>query len=640
MTTDSSPEMTKRTLIYHHFDRDNLVDDHVIYTLDAAKNFGCDIIFGSNSALPENELAKLRRLTSDITLRENRGYDFASWKQMLLAHGREYFDQYDELIVANSTFYGPLFPFEEIFERMEGVDCDFWAPTKHSASHGFPEHVQPYFLVVRKPLLQSDVFWKFWKSVKDDYKSAWEVIWHAEIRLSHDFVSAGFRPAVYADLDDVQELRDLGHYEPYALHAAHYLIETQRLPFLKVKAFYANPDRSYSHQQFIFSSMDWTDSPYPRELIRHHLTRTTSLSWSKNANGTLLITETGPSQATPSTQLTIGVFAHLFYIDKLDFLIRYLANIPFPFEFNVTTPRPEIKRELEERLKEALPNMKELDIRLVENRGRDIAPWILEFRDKQLRYDLGLKVHVKQHAQQPDVFAHLWNRFLFDCVLGSQTTVKDIVSAFENDETLGILFPTYPPSYSMKFPRGYMGNVEDQEERIKAFKRLGIAPPAETGQPVYSAGGIEWYRPKALEKLFTSDITIEDFPPEPFPTSGTFGHGLERAIPYVAQAAGYSYRLCISLNVLTSSFQMYEDRIMSTYAPHHAGHVVSQTANKFARWLFASFCARLPGVVWHTNSLAAKFKMQSIPLGPIRFFKRRWTRGRMRATSHQGSPSR
>ncbi|WP_292430219.1 rhamnan synthesis F family protein [Mesorhizobium sp.] len=606
--------MIKRVIIYHHFDPDNIIDDHVVYLLNAAKNFQCDIVFGSNSALTEKELSdKIRPLTNDITLRVNKGYDFASWKQMLLEHGREYFNAYDEVIVANSTMYGPLFPFEEIFARMGEIKCDFWAPTKHSAAYGIPEHVQPYFLVVRKNLLNSDAFWEYWKSIKEDYTDIWDAIWHGEIRLSYDFCQAGFTYATYADLRDYREIRDVGHHEPFVLNAASYLIETQRLPFVKVKAFYVAPTRPYSSQQFIFRALDATDSPYPRGLIKRHQMRTSPLSWSKNIDGTLLITRGEQESESASTSLKIGVFAHLFYLEKLDLLISYLANIPFPFDLNVTTPAEKIKTRLEQTLKRRLGNLRELDIRIVENRGRDIAPWITEFRDKHLSYDLGLKLHVKQHSQQPDVFSHMWNKYLFESMLDSDQSVREIVAAFEADERLGILFPTYPPFYNMMFPQGYYGTAEDQEYRLEAFRRLSINPPAESTQPIFSAGGMQWYRPKALSALFTSDITNEDFPPEPFPTSSTFGHGLERAIPYIAQVAGYSYRLSMPLRVLKDGFQMYEDRIMSAYVSDNAGAAVvtptiKQSIRILIRALYRSYCARLPGVAALTKGFAERTK--------------------------------
>lgn len=603
--------MTRRALVYHHYDQDDIIDDYVIHFLQSAKLFGCDLLFGSNSALTKEELnQKIRPLTNDITLRTNRGFDFASWSQMLLRHGRDFFDSYDEVIIANSTVYGPLFPLDEVFSRMADVRCDFWTPTKHSSAYGIPEHVQPYFLVVRKALLQSDAFWNYWSSIKEDYVDLWDVIWNAEIRMTRDFVEAGFTFAVLAEPATYQELRDLGHYEPYVLHAVPYLIEAKRLPFVKVKAFYVNPQRPFTMSQFIFRALEWTGSSYPHGLIISHQKRVSPLSWHKNLPETLLIPDGSPEDPPP-TPLKIGLFAHLFYPQKLDFFVRYLKNIPFPFDLNVTTPSEEIKRSLTKSISSAETNLAGLDIRIVKNRGRDIGPWIVEFRDKHFDYDLALKLQVKEHSQQPDVLGHVWNRYLFDCVLGSPQSVGSVVRAFEQDEKLGLVFPTYPPFYNMMFPHGYTGSSEDQHFRDLTFTRLAIKPVAETAQPIFSAGGIQWYRPKALSRLFESDVTIADFPREPFPTSSTFGHGLERAIPYIAQASGYSYKLCIPLKVLRDSFQMYEDRVMAYYqretpAAPHEHPKVKQSFRILVRAIHRSYSSRFPGLARRTHWLAAR----------------------------------
>jgi rhamnosyltransferase len=326
-----------------------------------------------------------------------------------------------------------------------------------------------------------------------------------------------------------------------------------------------------------------------------------------------MVTGAAHRRGAASTALRIGIFVHLFYLEKLDLLIYYLANIPFPFDLNVTTPSKKLKTELEQRLKGRLEHLRMLDIRIIENRGRDIAPWITEFRDKHLSYDLGLKLHVKQHSQRPDVFSYMWNNYLFDSVLESEESVREIVAAFEADEKLGILFPTYPPFYNMMFPQGYYGTAEDQDYRLEAFRRLGINPPAETAQPIFSAGGIQWYRPKALSALFTSDIVNEDFPPEPYPTSSTLGHGLERAIPYIAQAAGFSYRLSMPLRILKEGFQMYEDRIMSVYLSDSAGAAVvtptiKQSIRILVRAIYRSYCVRLPRMASLTRELVERTK--------------------------------
>ena len=467
----------KRILIYHHFDPRDIIDDYVIYFLKAFRAEGCDISFGSNSNLNQIELAKLDDVVNKITLRENRGFDFASWRDQLQGYGKERLEVYDQVIIANSTTYGPLFPLDELFTFLETQSFDFWAPTLHTAAYGIPVHVQPYVLVVRKGLHQSDVFWDFWNSIQDDYEDQWDIIWEAEIRLTYEFYKEGFNYAVGANLEDASEIRALGHYEPFVLHAAAHLISQSRLCFVKVKAFYHLDSRSLQQTPLIFDALKNQDSKYPVKLIVEHQRRVSPLSWHRNLPGTMIgdsllplkvAHKDGENQREQLSDEPIGVFAHIYYPDSINYLKKYLKNIPTLFDLNITTPDQSLENLLMlDELQQYLPKLRSIEIRVVENRGRDIAPWILEFRDKQFDYDIALKLHVKRHANQPKVFGQIWNDYMFESLLGNDVQIETILDSFSRDSRLGIAFPTYPPFYNLIYPRGYWGSGADQSWRQK-----------------------------------------------------------------------------------------------------------------------------------------------------------------------------
>lgn len=591
MTTPalSVPSPKKRILFYHHYDADSRIADYVLHFLQAFSDYGIDISFSSNAALPEAETKKLDGLTEKILLRDNRGYDFAAWRDQLQAFGRDALSGYDQIILANSTVYGPLFSLDEIFMSVERADCDFWAPTLHTASHGIPKHLQPYVLVVNQKLHQSDTFWQFWLEIRDDYKDAWDVIWRAEIHLTSSFARAGFKFAAGVELEDNREIRQLGHYEPYVMHAAAHLIKTHRLSFVKVKAFCHYQARAMHQTPHIFDALAQRHSAYPIDKIIRHQREVSPLSWHKNLPGTMVGSVNGSdwqeddfiSLKNRLDNKPIGIFVHLFYIENFGEIIAHLKKMPFNFDLNVTTPFEEIKTWLEANARSSLPLLSALDVRLINNRGRDIAPWIIEFRDKHLDYDLALKLHVKKHPQQPLVFSQLWNDFMFENLMGSRSHIAETVQAFLDDPSCGMAFPTYPPFYNLIYPHGYAGSRKDQDWRRKILDDLSCQVPEETAQPIFSAGGMCWYRPKALRRMFESAYDWNDFPAEPFPLSGTIGHGFERAIPYIAQAEGYNYRILMTAECLKRSFAMYEDRIMSTYnhgqagTPQHSGSYIS-----------------------------------------------------------------
>lgn len=555
----------KRIAIYHHFDKDDVIDEHVLYTLRHIQKFGCEILFVSNSPLGSEETSKLDGLVSEVTLRKNLGYDFAGWKQILLAKGKKFFADYDELLIINSTVYGPLFPLTDMFQAMEGKGYDFWAPTEHTAAYGIPKHVQPYFLVVNKELHQSNAFWSYWHTIKETYADLCDVVVHGEIRLTQEWEAAGFKSGACAVMDDEREMRELGIYEPFVMHAADFLIEKHGLSMVKVKAFYKYEARPFTLTRQIFNALDLKKSVYPQELIMQHQRRVSPLSWHKNLPTTLLVPE---DKGEPLKQVglnKIGVFGHFFYPDMFEFAIKYLKNIPVSFDMYITTVSDEAVQEIKYLAEKTDWNLNALKVKKIENRGRDYAPWLLEFREEHLACDLALKIHLKKHSHYQEAFGRKWNYYMYECLLKSPRYVSEIINSFAENDDLGIIFPPYSPVYNMVFPEGYYGSCEDQAQRQQILDKFGLCPPSENSQPIFSAGGMSWYRPAALHRLLTWDIDYHKFPIEPHPLSGTIGHGLERVIPYIAQAEGYTYRLAMPKSELLMGYQMYEDRRMSCF---------------------------------------------------------------------------
>ena len=56
----------------------------------------------------------------------------------------------------------------------------------------------------------------------------------------------------------------------------------------------------------------------------------------------------------------------------------------------------------------------------------------------------------------------------------------------------------------------------------------------------YPAGMMFWCRPCALLPLIRTSIDWEEYPPEPLSDDGTICHAIERILPFVCQAQGYS----------------------------------------------------------------------------------------------------
>lgn len=192
---------SRKTLcVLAHFDRDGVVDDYVVSYLQALDELGCETVFVSTAEnLNDESIRKIMPFCSKFIIKQNIGYDFASWRTGLEAVGG--LSAYDRLIIANDSVYGPLQDLREVFAEMEGRNTAFWGITD-SLKYG--RHLQSYFLVYNKPVLQSEIFGEFWRKLPD-YRHKYVVIIQGEVGLSRRLVAAGFDFSAYCPIETVRE---------------------------------------------------------------------------------------------------------------------------------------------------------------------------------------------------------------------------------------------------------------------------------------------------------------------------------------------------------------------------------------------------------------------------------------------------
>ena len=70
-----------------------------------------------NGELSEAGRAVLEPVVDEILVRENRGFDIWGHKDAL-DHLGSRLDDFDELILTNDTWFGPIRPYGPVFERM------------------------------------------------------------------------------------------------------------------------------------------------------------------------------------------------------------------------------------------------------------------------------------------------------------------------------------------------------------------------------------------------------------------------------------------------------------------------------------------------------------------------------------------
>lgn len=269
--------------IYFFYDKDGIVDDYVPYFLKKLKPFCSRLVVVASGKLTVSGRKKLESFSDKLIIRPNQGFDSWAYKDAIEDCGYDSLKKYDELLLCNFTFFGPIYPLSELFSSMEKKECDFWGINRHpplAAEHAgvrVIEHIQSHFIVFRNKILTDTNFEKYWKTLKP-VNSYDEAIAHHELRCTRFFEDLGYKSADYLDYK-----KYLGLYEGNSsvLLADQQIIE-DRSPILKRKFFYIDKGR-LTFPSLYGNNLDLirfikTSTDYDTGLIYQNLIRTQNLS--------------------------------------------------------------------------------------------------------------------------------------------------------------------------------------------------------------------------------------------------------------------------------------------------------------------------------------------------------------------------
>ena len=539
----------RRLGIFCFHEPQGIVDDYVLYLLESLRPFLERLRIVCNGRLSDEGRRRLSAFSSEITERPNEGFDMGAWRAAILDEG-DRLASYDELLLFNDSFYGPLYPWDEVFDAMTAKpSLDFWGLTVHGQAedplklspYGFiPEHIQSYFLLIRKRLLQAPDFLTYWRERREarDFEEA--VLRHEAVFTKH-FADKGFTYGVYCDTRPWEAGSDVpvNHY----LLSQRRLLRDFRCPVLKRKALTQPRDYYLDHnygdepRQSLAFIAAHTD--YDVSLIYRHLLRTRNISDIKETLGLNYIL---PVDAAPETTVPDGpaaVIAHLYYADNFEESCRYLQAVPPAVALFVTTDTAAKKDAIETLLSRMA---RTAEVRQVSSRGRDLAALLVGCRDVFRQYAYVCFCHDKKslRAGQPLTTGEAFSRLLWENTLASPAYIGNVLRTFAGEPFLGLLVPPAPHHGEYRKLAGDFWTNLCYAETLKLAKSLAINPALISSQaPPLALGSFFWCRSRALRRLWERAWQPEDFPAEPMPKDGTVSHALERIFPFVAQAEGY-----------------------------------------------------------------------------------------------------
>ncbi|MBQ9199724.1 MAG: hypothetical protein IJ141_06045 [Lachnospiraceae bacterium] len=225
--------------VYVIYDFENKIEKYTSIVLKELRKYVDYIVVVCNFEHCNEGLDYINDYCNEIYFRENSGYDAGAYKDALVHYITwEKAFNFDELLLTNDSYFGPLYSFDDMFNKMNNCKCDYWgittSPKGEYDNIKYDTHIQSYFINFKKKTFHSKDFVKFW----EDYvckDNRFGTIVSYELELNKYLKERGYVGKSYAD---VQGFLPLTNTNPY-INYAYELIKDIKIPIIKKAIFNA-----------------------------------------------------------------------------------------------------------------------------------------------------------------------------------------------------------------------------------------------------------------------------------------------------------------------------------------------------------------------------------------------------------------
>lgn len=554
------PEGGRRLLVYVVWDRRGEIDDYIPYALAGIRDDVAHILVMVNGRLSDEGRAALTPVADEIVVRENKGYDIWAHKDAL-DHLGPRVDEFDEIVLTNDTWFGPVRPFRPVLERMESQKVHFWGMTDHAREEPNPftgkgvlhYHLQSFWLAVRREMFQSELWQAYWRDLPEmpDYFDA--VLKH-EAEFTHHFASHGYTHGVAFPSSDYPT-------DHPALFNPDLLL-ADGCPLLKRRPFFHYPPFLDRHAVIGRELAEQVESyGYPMTVFWQNLAR--------NVAPKILNADAGMLEVLPDVDvaydaenpLRIVAIAHIYYPEMTREMLQRLDTLPGAYDLVVTTPDEDRAAAIREVLEDHPREGRHDEVRVVaSNDGRDQSAFLVGCRDILLddRYDLVVKIHSKKTPQDGFNVGRHFQAQQFCNLLDSPGYTANLVALFQKEPGLGLVFP---PMIHIGYPTMGRAWWANKEGVARICEELGIRVPLDDVSPLAPFGSMFVARPQALRLLVERTWTYRDFGGADAYRDGGLAHVLERMPAYAAGELGYHVRTVSTAQYMSISHTALEYKL-------------------------------------------------------------------------------
>ena len=571
--TDHPTELedpVRRVLFYLFHDRDGIVDDYVPYKLRALRPFVDHVFVVSNSDLTPEGRAALDEVADTVLVRENTGWDVGAFTAAMATFGEARLAEYDELILMNSTFFAPVYPFAEVFDRMTAEPVDFWGISSHPEVDPNPfanttgileRHLQTHWVTVRRRMFTSLEWRDFWATMPP-LVTYDDVVLSYEARFTAYFEHAGFR------LGRRLARGGLPHRARHLRErsaAARRPVPDRQAPPVLPRADVPGAQRDHR-------------PPGPPGAGAHRLPPRAGVAQRRPRRRAprALHELLAPGDAAGDGPRTDGEtqggprvlgLAHVSDPQSMGPLLAALHHLPPGSDVVVTTPT----RHVDEVTGALAPDPAgdragmRVDMRPVaDDRGGHMAALLVEGRDllEGGGYDLVCHVHTVRPPDDESNAAHLLEDHNLDNVLATGGYVRRVLQLFAEHPTLGMVFP---PTVHIGFPTMGHGWGEHRLAALEVARETGMRTLFDPDTPLAPYGGMFWARPESLATLMSRPWQHADY------ADGHLAPAQELLLGYSALSAGWHVRCVMTLDWASVNYPFLEYKLqkVSSALPAH-----------------------------------------------------------------------
>ncbi|MFC3121935.1 rhamnan synthesis F family protein [Agaribacter flavus] len=227
----------------------------------------------------------------------------------------------------------------------------------------------------------------------------------------------------------------------------------------------------------------------------------------------------------------VAIVVHIFYSEFIEKFAGSIAKFPIAVDVFVSASTNEIVELVKDKY-QTIESIRQLKVVKAENRGRNFGPFLVEFSQELLEYDLMCHVHSKKSLYSGREQTQ-WFDYMHEYLLNDVHVVSCLLRLFDEHQDIGIYYPT-----SFWMMPSWVNHWTCNKSHAQTFvDEWGIS--TNTGFLNYPASGMFWLRPKAAEQWLGRAYNYKDFPKEPLPNDGSYLHALERSVGLLVEKNNY-----------------------------------------------------------------------------------------------------